>query len=167
MGGHEESERRRQGEFHPGEGDEGREGHEGHEEGEHRCQGELHPGEGDEGREGYEGHEEGEHRCQGDLHPGEGDEGREGDEGHEEGEHRCQGDLHPGKGDEGSEGHEGHEEVSWGMSTSARPLRVPGGCASSVVWVSPHSRRAWARMLRAIEHGLLQVETVYTLYANL
>merc|ERR1712093_73676 len=106
-------------------------------------------GEGDEGRsrEGHEGHEEGERPGQGDLHPREGDEGREGHEGHEEGERPCQGDLHPGEGDEGRarEGHEGHEEVSWGISTPARPLRIPGGCASSVVWVSPHSRRAWAR----------------------
>merc|ERR1711918_218349 len=97
------------------------------------------------------GHEDGEHRCQGELHPGEGDEGREGHEGHEEGEHRCQGELHPGEGDEGRarEGHEGHE-VSWEMSTPARPLRFPDGCASSGVWVSPHDRRAWARTGRRL-----------------
>merc|ERR1711967_130412 len=37
------------------------------------------------------------------------------------------------------------DEVSWRMSTLVRPPRTPGGCASSDVWVSPHSRGAWAR----------------------
>merc|ERR1711881_143564 len=35
--------------------------------------------------------------------------------------------------------------AGWRMSTLARPPRAPGDCASSDVWVSPHSRRAWAR----------------------
>ena len=41
-----------------------------------------------------------------------------------------------GEGDEGREGDEGDEEVScWGKMTDA--------CASSGVWLSPHSRGAW------------------------
>merc|ERR1711990_102204 len=60
---------------------------------------------------------------------GEGDEGREGDEGDEDRERR-------GEGDEGGAGDEGDEEVScWGRMTDV--------CASSGVWLSPHSRRAW------------------------
>merc|ERR1711990_261722 len=82
-----------------------------------------------EGAEGDEGDEAREHPCQ---------EGRgaEGDEGDEAREHPCQ----EGRGAEGDEG-----DVSWRMSTLVRPPRTPGGCASSDVWVSPHSRGAWAR----------------------
>merc|ERR1712093_240960 len=103
---------------------------------EHLCQG--------RGAEGDEGDEAREHPCQ---------EGRgaEGDEGDEAREHPCQG--RGAEGDEarerpcqgrGAEGDEGNE-VSWRMSTLARPPRAPGDCASSDVWVSPHSRGAWAR----------------------
>merc|ERR1712093_510151 len=79
-------------------------------------------GEGDEGREGDEGDEDRERL-------GEGDEGRAGDEG-DEGRERL------GEGDEGGAGDEGDEEVScWG--------KMPDACASSGVWLSPHSRGAW------------------------
>merc|ERR1712005_102913 len=100
----------------------GAEGDEGDEGRDHPCQ------EG-RGAEGDEGDEAREHPCQ---------EGRgaEGDEGDEAPEHPCQ-----GRGAEGDEG----DEVSWRMSTLVRPPRAPGGCASSDVWVSPHSRGAWAR----------------------
>merc|ERR1712118_111862 len=99
----------------------GAEGHEGDEARERHCQ----EGRGPEGDEGDEARE---HPCQ-----GRGPEGHEGDEARE----------HPGQG-RGAEGHEG-DEVSWRMSTLVRPPRTPGGCASSDVWVSPHSRGAWAR----------------------
>merc|ERR1712072_1271798 len=98
-----------------GEGDEGRAGDEGDEGRESR-------GEGDEGRAGDEGDEGRERR-------GEGDVGRAGDEGDEGRERR-------GEGDESRAGDEGDEEVScWG--------RMSDVCASSGVWLSPHSRRAW------------------------
>merc|ERR1712167_66495 len=89
-------------------------------------------GEGDEGREGDEDRER----------LGEGDEGRAGDEGDEDRERLGEGDEgdedreRRGEGDEGRAGDEGDEEVScWGKMTDA--------CASSVVWLSPHCRRAW------------------------
>merc|ERR1712167_101641 len=97
-------------------------GDEGDEAREHPCQGRGGP-EGDEGDEARE------HPCQ--------VRGPEGDEGDEAREHPCQ-----GRG--GAEGDEG-DEVSCRMSTLVRPPRTPGGCASSDVWVSPHSRGAWAR----------------------
>merc|ERR1712023_366525 len=118
----------------------GAEGHEGDEARERHCQ---------EGRgpEGHEGDEAREHPCQGRGPEGhEGDEAREhpgqgrGAEGHEGDEAR----EHPGQGRGGAGGDEG-DEVSWRMSTLVRPPRTPGGCASSDMWVSPHSRGAWAR----------------------
>merc|ERR1711924_49354 len=79
-------------------------------------------GEGYEGRAGDEGDEDRERR-------GEGYEGGAGDEGDEGRERR-------GEGYEGRAGDEGDEEVScWG--------RMSDVCASSDVWLSPHSRRAW------------------------
>merc|ERR1711881_731096 len=81
------------------------------------------------GAEGDEGDEAREHPCRG--------RGAEGDEGDGAREHPCR----QGRGAEGDEGN----EVSWRMSTLARPPRAPGDCASSDVWVSPHSRGAWAR----------------------
>merc|ERR1712072_339093 len=94
------------------------EGDEGDEAGERPCQ---------EGRQGDEGDEARERPCQ---------EGRGGAEGDEARERHCQ---------EGRGGAEESHEVSWRMSTPARPPRAPGGCASSDVWVSPHSRGAWVR----------------------
>merc|ERR1712072_602036 len=79
---------------------------------------------------GDEGDEAGERPCQ------EGRQGDEGDEGDEARERHCQ---------EGRGGAEEGHEVSWRMSTPARPPRAPVGCASSDVWVSPHSRGAWVR----------------------
>merc|ERR1711943_69730 len=97
------------------------EGDEGDEARDRPCQG--------RGAEGDEGDEARERHCQ----EGRGTEGVEGDEARE---HPCQ----EGRGAEGDEG-----DVSLRMSTLVCPPRTPGGCASSDVWVSPHSRGAWAR----------------------
>merc|ERR1739848_47857 len=101
-----------------------------------------HLGEGDEGGRAHEGHE----AEEGGGHLGEGDEGGRAYEGHEAEE----GGEHLRQGDEGGGGaHEGHE-VSW---TSGPVLCAPA-CASSCVWVSPHSCRAVAACVTSVRPSL-------------